>query len=286
MDVSIGMPNAIAGTKGDELVEFARLADQAGFASLGTIDRIVFDNYEPLTALAAAAAVTERIRLLTSVLLVPLRRNAMFLAKQAATVQALSGGRLTLGLGLGAREDDYEATGVSTKTRGQAIDEFLETAQRVWSGEEFGFAGGVGPGVREDPPRVIIGGTAEASFDRAARHDGWILGGGGPEVFAAMRENVLAAWERAGRDDEPRLMSLAYFSLSDDAQADAEQGFGGYYAWLGDEMKQMIVDGSAKDADKVREYRDSFAEAGCDELVFFPSSADPQNVERLAEAAL
>ncbi|HEU4944439.1 MAG TPA: LLM class flavin-dependent oxidoreductase, partial [Solirubrobacterales bacterium] len=103
MDVAIGLPNAVPGTTGRQLVEWARRADARGFSSLGTIDRIAYENYEPLTALAAAAVVTERIGLCTSVLLGPLRPNAVELAKQALSLQALSGGRFTLGIGLGGR---------------------------------------------------------------------------------------------------------------------------------------------------------------------------------------
>ena len=103
MDVGIGLPNAVPGATGEQLVEWARRADARGFSSLGTIDRVVYDNYEPLIALAGAAAVTERIGLCTTVLLGPLRPNAAELAKQALSVNALSGGRFTLGIGLGAR---------------------------------------------------------------------------------------------------------------------------------------------------------------------------------------
>lgn len=95
MDVGVGLPNAVPGTSGAQLTEWARRADSRGFSSLGTIDRVVYENYEPLAALAAAAAVTERIGLCTSVLLGPLRVNPAALAKQALSVHALSGGRLT-----------------------------------------------------------------------------------------------------------------------------------------------------------------------------------------------
>src|SRR5690349_13644459 len=98
MDVAIGLPNAVLGATGEQLVEWARRAEARGFSSLGSIDRILYENYEPLTALAAAAAVTERIGLCTSVLLGPLRVNAVELAKQALSVNALSAGRLTLGI--------------------------------------------------------------------------------------------------------------------------------------------------------------------------------------------
>src|SRR4051794_29040540 len=125
MDVAIGLPNAVPGTTGAQLTEWARRAEARGFSSLGTIDRVVYENYEPSTALAAAAAVTERIGLCTSVLLAPLYPNAVELAKRALSLNALSGGRFTLGVGLGGREDDYEASGIEMEGRGTRFEEML-----------------------------------------------------------------------------------------------------------------------------------------------------------------
>src|ERR687883_1051938 len=110
MEVAIGLPNATLGVKGSEIVTWAREAEQAGFSSLGTIDRIAYENYESLIALAAAAAVTERIKLLTSVLLAPLRSTPL-LAKQAVSVDNISNGRLELALAVRGREDDYPGAG-------------------------------------------------------------------------------------------------------------------------------------------------------------------------------
>ena len=119
MDVGIGLPSTIRGATREQLLEWARRAEARGFSSLGTIDRIVYGNYEPLVALAAAGAVTERIKLLTSVLLAPTRRSGALLAKQAASVDALSGGRLVLGVAVGGREDDFEVAGAEFGARGR-----------------------------------------------------------------------------------------------------------------------------------------------------------------------
>lgn len=140
MDIGIGLPNAVRGVGREGIVEWARRAESSGFSSLGTIDRIVYPSFEPLISLAAAAAVTERVRLVTDILIAPVRTNTALLAEQATTVDQLSEGRLTLGLALGGREDDYEASGVDHKQRGKLFDQQLAELNRLWSGD-----GGVGP---------------------------------------------------------------------------------------------------------------------------------------------
>jgi alkanesulfonate monooxygenase SsuD/methylene tetrahydromethanopterin reductase-like flavin-dependent oxidoreductase (luciferase family) len=278
MDVAIGLPNAVPGTRGSQLVEWARRADARGFSSLGTIDRIVYENYEPLTALAAAAAVTERIGLCTSVLLAPLRVNATVLAKQALSLHALSGGRFTLGVGLGGREDDYEASGVELAGRGQRLDAMLERIKEVWAGGE------IGPSL-EGAPGLVVGGHADASFARAARFaDGWIAAGSGPDQFVEGAAKAKAAWAEAGRAGEPRTMALAYFSLGDHAAEEASAYLNHYYAWLGEEVAGYIVSGAARDPETVKQYVATYEGAGCDELIFCPSSSNPDQVDLLAEA--
>lgn len=279
MDVGVALPNAVPGASGAQLTEWARRAEARGFSSLGTIDRIRYDNYEPLIALAAAAAVTERIGLATTVLLAPLRTNAAELAKQALSVNALSGGRFTLGIGLGAREDDYEISGVELSGRGKRLDAMLEEIKGIWAGDE------VGPSI-SGAPRLIVGGHADASYARAARSaDGWIAAGSGPDQARDGIEKAKAAWSDAGRDGDPHLMALAYFSLGDRAEQDVEANLKHYYAWLGGDIAEMIAGSAAKDADTVKQYLTAYENAGCDELVFCPSSSDPQQVDLLADAA-
>ena len=134
-----------AGYRGQDPHRLGQDAEAAGFSTLGTIGRIVYPNYEELISLAAAAAVTSRIRLTTSVLLAPLYSNTALFAKQAASLDRLSGGRLVLGLGLGGRDDDYTASNLPTEGKGRRLDEQLTELKRIWSGEPRGFAGGIGP---------------------------------------------------------------------------------------------------------------------------------------------
>jgi alkanesulfonate monooxygenase SsuD/methylene tetrahydromethanopterin reductase-like flavin-dependent oxidoreductase (luciferase family) len=279
MDVGVALPNAVPGATGAQMTEWARRAEARGFSALGTIDRIVYDNYEPLVALAAAAAVTERIGLATTVLLAPLRTNTALLAKQAHSVNALSAGRLTLGIGLGARDDDYEASGIELRGRGKRLDTMLEEMKEIWAGDE------VGPTISGEP-RLIVGGHSDASYARAARFgEGWIAAGSGPDQAREGAEKARAAWREAGREGEPHIMALAYFSLGERAEEDVRENLMDYYAWLGEDIARMIGDSAAQDAGTVAQYVAAYEEIGCDELVFCPSSADPQQVDLLADAA-
>lgn len=238
-----------------------------------------------MIALTAAAAVTERIRLATSVLLGPLRINPAIVAKQVLSLDAIAGGgRAVLGIGLGGREDDYRVSGVLMSERGEWQDRAIAQIRRIFDGAD-GVEGKIGPRPQGSRPSVTVGGSVAASFRRAARHgDGWIMGGGTPDQFADAAQQLKAAWPEQSRDDQPRKMALAYFSLGEDAEHNANQYLLDYYAFLGAELSGMIARSAAKDADTVTGYVAAFENAGCDELILFPCSADSVQVELLAEA--
>src|SRR5947208_202797 len=157
VQIGIGLPANIPGVQGNQILEWAKKADVGPFSSLGLIDRLVYDNYDPLIAFAAAAGATQRIRFTTSILLAPLH-NAAVLAKQVASLDALSGGRLTLGLGVGVREDDFQAASVPFHRRGKVFDEQLATIQRIWSGEPLSAeVGAIGPApAQAGGPEILI----------------------------------------------------------------------------------------------------------------------------------
>src|SRR5262245_16392130 len=285
MDVGIGLPNAVPRTTGDQLTEWARAAEQAGFSSLGTIDRIVFDNYEPIVALSAAAAVTQRIRLVTDVMLGPLRQNPAMVAKQVLSLDALAGGgRAVPGIGRGARDADYKISGIDLSGRGRWLDAALPKIRAILDGDGE-LESKVGPSTRGGGPLLLVGGGVDASFERVAKHaHGWTQGGSGPDQFSQDIDNLEEAWKSEGREGRPHKLALVYFSLGPDAQKNAEHDLGAYYEWLAEDLKNRIIGSAAKDTDTVRQYASAFESHGCDELIFFPAAADPEQVSLLAEA--
>jgi alkanesulfonate monooxygenase SsuD/methylene tetrahydromethanopterin reductase-like flavin-dependent oxidoreductase (luciferase family) len=287
MKIGIGLPNPVPGTPGPRLLEWARRAEAAGFSGLVTIDRIVYPSYDSLTSLAAAAGATSRIELMTNILLAPIYPPVL-LAKSAASLDQLSGGRLTLGLVAGGRPDDYAAVGRDFHTRGREFDAQLETLHRAWRGEPVG--GGdraVCPTpTQESRVPVLIGGATEHTLRRvAAWGAGWTVGGGGAGMAAPFVSKVRTAWTEAGRDGEPRLAALSYFSLGDDAAEASRAYLLDYYGFAG-EWAGRIAESALRSEPAVRDAVQAFADLGITELYFDPTTASIDQVDRLADVVL
>lgn len=287
MEIGLGLPTSVPGVSGAEVLAWAAEGEQAGFSSLAVLDRLVFDSYECLTALAAAAAVTERVRLATAILIAPVRTSTALLAKQAASVDRLSHGRLTLGLAVGGRPDDFSAAGAAFSGRGDRLDGQIAEMRRIWAGERRGIDGPVGPApVPEAGPPLILGGHSPRAIARAARlADGWISGGGGPGSFARGAAEVRAAWDASRRPGRPRLMALAYFALGDDARGTVEKYIDRYYGFA-PPYARMVAGHAAIGERGVAAAVAAFREAGCDELIFVPCSSGAGQVRLLSGAAV
>lgn len=275
MRIGIGLPTAIPARPPGLIVEWARLAEEAGFTSLGVVDRVAYDALEPLASLAAAAAVTERARLVSMVLIGPLHNTAL-LARQAATIDSISGGRLTLGVGVGARHEDYRAAGIDPRTRGEVLTDQLARLRDHWED------GRVGPVPAEHGgPDLLVGGTGGAAMLRMARlADGYVHGGGPPRSFASAVTRVRAAWEDAARPGQPQLWAQAYFALGDPAKGDAYVR--DYYGFTG-AFVERIVSGNLTSPALIADFLRGYEEAGCDELVLLPALADLDEIGRLRE---
>jgi alkanesulfonate monooxygenase SsuD/methylene tetrahydromethanopterin reductase-like flavin-dependent oxidoreductase (luciferase family) len=280
MDIGVGLPTTVPDLNGPRLLEWAREAERLGFSTLAVLDRLVYDNYESLISLAAAGAVTERIRLAATILIAPYRDSTAILAKQAATIDAITGGRLVLGVAAGGREDDYAATGASYGDRGRRLDAMLGELRDIWSG-----GSGIGPEpVSEGGPTLLAGGHSPAAMRRAARHaDGWIAGGSSVAGFGALAAQAGEIWSDEGRQGRPRTVSLAYASLGPEGQATAERYLRAYYAFIGPKAERA-ASGVLTTPEAVRQTVRDYAAAGCDELLLFPCTADPKQLTLLAEA--
>jgi alkanesulfonate monooxygenase SsuD/methylene tetrahydromethanopterin reductase-like flavin-dependent oxidoreductase (luciferase family) len=287
MKIGIGLPNTIPGTPGSLLLDWARRAEERGFTSLATIDRVAYPSYESLIALSSAAAVTERIELFTNILLAP-TRSPILLAKEAASLDQISEGRLSLGLGIGTREDDYVAAERDFPTRARRFDRDLEIMQAAWRGEAVG-GSPAAPGpepVKDGRVPIMIGGTADQAIERAVKWGvGWTAGGSGADQVGPFAERVRTAWKDAGRPGQPRIAALTYYSILEDRVEDSRRSLLDYYAFLG-EWAPKIADGAPRGAAAVQHAVKSFEEAGVDELIFDPTVADLREVDLLADAVL
>jgi alkanesulfonate monooxygenase SsuD/methylene tetrahydromethanopterin reductase-like flavin-dependent oxidoreductase (luciferase family) len=286
--LGIGLPNTLpVETDRELMLAWARLADEEGFHTLAAIDKPAYDSWDPLVTLAGVAGVTETARLATTILQLP-NRNETLVAKQAAVVDRLSGGRLDLGVAQGGREDDFEVFGESPKGRSQRLEGQVARIRELWEAARSSDRdhGVTGPAPVQDPCPIRVGASREKSMERAVRiGDGFVFGTTGA---ARMRE--LTPWlrERAaayGKVDLP-IAGLAYVGVGDDAEAALEEATHHvvrYYGKLWTDPRELIHHGPGeKIADEVAAYGDS----GIDLLILFPQIPRLDQVEQLAETVL
>jgi alkanesulfonate monooxygenase SsuD/methylene tetrahydromethanopterin reductase-like flavin-dependent oxidoreductase (luciferase family) len=283
MQIGIGLPNPVLDVPGATMTAWARRAEERGFSTLATIDRIAYPSYDSLTSLAAAAAVTERIGLFTNILLAP-AYDPVVLAKVTASIDQISGGRLTLGLGVGARPDDFAATGRPLAGRGRRLDADLELLHRAWAGEPVaGSPLPVAPATIRGRVPLMFGGRPEFASRRAARWDaGFTIGGAPPEAAAGAIESFTKAWEQAGGSGKPRIACLTYFSLGEEHVEESVGNLRSYYAFTGD-WADGIAMSAPRTPDAVRARAAAFEAVGIDELIFDPTVATVDQVDLLAD---
>ncbi|MBF6245193.1 LLM class flavin-dependent oxidoreductase [Nocardia elegans] len=279
MKVGIGLPIADP----QSLVAWAERAESGPFSTLGLLDRLVYDNPEPLVTLAHLAGATQRIRLQTEVLLAPLRETAL-LAKQVATLDRLSGGRFTLGLGVGGRADDHEASGTQLRTRGKRLDEQITTMRRLWSGEPYSEScAAIGPLPHTSGgPELLFGGFQPAALERVARWGGGFLAAAAPSWAPGLFDTVRRFWREYDRPGSPRIVAQVNVALGprhviDDARA----AMSAYYAFS--DYGANMVEGMLTTPEQIRTVTKQFADLGADEVIFYCYGRDPEQVDRLAD---
>ncbi|HEX2045590.1 MAG TPA: LLM class flavin-dependent oxidoreductase [Gaiellaceae bacterium] len=288
MKLGIGLPNTMAHETDRRLMlEWARLADEAGFHVLGTIDKPAYDSWDPLATLAGVAGVTERIRLATTILQLP-NRNEVLVAKQAAVVDRLSDGRLDLGVAQGGREDDYEVFGVPFAGRSPRLERQVVRIREIWaaargSDREHGVTG---PAPVQERLPIWVGAMTAKAVERALRvGDGFIFGTAGSARMAELTPDLRERAAALGKEDFT-VAGLAYAAVGDDAEKALEEGAHHalrYYGTLWAEPGNLMHHGPAT---KIAEEIAAYADAGIDVLVVFPQIPSLEQVEQLAEAVL
>lgn len=280
MKVGLGLPL----TSPQNMLEWARAADMTAMSTIGFGDRLTYHNAEMLIMLAAAAAVTERIRIQTELLILPLR-NTAWAAKQLATLDQLSQGRLTVGIGAGSRPDDFDAAGADLAGRGRRLDRQLDELTRWWRGEA-GQPGctPVGPlPLQPGGPQLLLGGFSKAAVARLSRvGDGFITAVPTVGLAAQQFDAVRQAWRDGDRAGRPRLVGQLNLALgnSDDLR-EARETIGRYYAFFPE--PQPIVDTMLTTEDQVKAAIDEFREIGADELIFYCWSTSVLTVQLLGD---
>ena len=281
MDIGIGLPATTPGVQGQFLLDWASRAETERFSSLGIIDRLVYPSFEPLVTLAAVAGRTHHIRLMTTILIAPLRGAGM-LAKQVSSLDALSGGRLTLGLGVGGREDDFLVSPASFHNRGRQFEEQLTLMNRLWSGLPGTEEEQIGPSpTKQGGPELLIGGNTPIALQRVGRWGNGVILGGQPAQMLTLYNIAATAWQERGRPGKPRLVGGMYYALGPDAAEKADPYIRQFYAFAG-KMAEVISSRLANTPLKVKDAINAYADIGVDEIVLWPCIGNLDQIERLS----
>ncbi|MEV6140076.1 LLM class flavin-dependent oxidoreductase [Nocardia sp. NPDC051990] len=279
MHIGLGLP--IADPRA--LPDWARRADSGPFSTLGLLDRLVYHNPEPLVTLALLAGITSRIKLQTEVLLAPLREPVL-LAKQAATLDRLCGGRLVLGLGVGGRADDHEASGTDIRTRGRRLDHHIDLMRRLWAGEPYSATcGPIGPTPTSPVgPELLFGGYWLAALRRVARYGGGFLAAVAPDSAEPQFDTVRGLWRDHGRPGQPRIVAQVNVALGPEPVIDdARANISAYYRFLGN--ADLITSGLLTTPQHIRSTITQFHALGVDEVMLYCFGRDPDQADRIAD---
>ena len=291
MKIGMNLPVMVPGLDRDAILEWSRRIDAGPFSHIAAGERIAFPNPEIMVTLSAAAAVSSRARIFSNVLVLPMH-SAVLKAKQLATLDIVSGGRLSVGVGAGARAEDFAAVGAPFgKRRLARTEEQVALMRRVWAGENV-VEGALRPvepfPVQSGGPEILSGSLFPESVRRAARWADGICGFSfGPSIAEvdACFETARTAWRDAGRETPPRLVTGCWFALGSAAREQMDTYLHRYLRFLGpgvaEALAPTVTTTSAQAlADVVRQLTD----CGADELSLVPTTTDPDEIDRVVDA--
>jgi alkanesulfonate monooxygenase SsuD/methylene tetrahydromethanopterin reductase-like flavin-dependent oxidoreductase (luciferase family) len=291
MEIGMNLPAMVPGWNRDDVLGWCRAIDAGPYSSLAVGERINFPNPAAMVALSAAAAVTERVRIMPYVMILPMR-NEVGIAKEFATLDVISGGRLCLGVGAGAREEDYLAMGAPFgKRRLSQLQEQVATMRRVWQDEIVvdGPLLPVGPApAQPNGPEVLVASLSETAIRHVSRWADGLAGFSfGPSIEEIDRTFDFArnAWAEHGRDKAPRLVASFFFALGSDARGQLDRYLERYLNFMGKDVARALKGAVATDsAQKLRDTVKRIEDTGADEVSLVPTTWDIEELERVGEA--
>jgi len=280
----------LAGIDGATVHDWCRRIEADGYDSIGFGERIAYHNLELFSVLATAAALTERVRIMSTVVVLPMH-SEVWVAKQSATMHVLSDGRYTLGVGVGGRSGDYRALGRDDGRRFERLDRQVDRIRSVWAGEGVDTgddeSSAVGPRPALGAIPILSAAMGPRSMQRSARWADGIAGfelDPSTEALAGTRDRVDRAWEEAGREEAPYRMTSFWFGLGEDGPARLHAYAADYLAVFGAPIAVAMADlCTASSADAVRAALDHAEEVGFDEIQLVPTTTDLAELDRLAE---
>ncbi len=283
------LPTMIAGVDRASTLEWCRRIDDGPWSTLAIGERIAYPNQELWVTLSAAAALTERPRIMATVVVLPMH-SAVDVAKKAATLDVLSGGRFVLGVGVGGRDEDYRSLERPFGRRHQRMDDQVAVMRKVWAGEApFDDVNPVGPPpVQPGGPPLYSGALGPKSIARSAAWadgvSGFLLDPLGEDAPGTFRQ-IEQAWADAGRTDPPRHVTSFWYALGDGA-TDRLHGYARRYLGIfGTEIADAMARScSAHSPGALRDAVARLEDAGCDELLLVPTTTDPDELERTLDA--
>jgi len=288
MDIGICLPYMERDFDRDALLAWCRAIDAGPFSTLSCGERITGYTLEMRAVLSAAAVLTQRVRIMPSLYVLPMH-SAVWAAKEIATLDVLSDGRVTLCVGVGGREIDYRAVEAAFERRHARMDHQIERMRAVWRGEPpLAGADPVGPApVQTGGPPILVGAMRRKAIARVSRWADGLYGfsmNGDPKAVAEWFRMADSAWEAAERTRRPRRVAGFWYSLADDADARLKKYVYEYLEVLGKDAARAVAAGMTMSApDAIRAGIDAIEELGCDELLMVPATADLSEVDRIAE---
>ncbi|HMS88824.1 MAG TPA: LLM class flavin-dependent oxidoreductase [Acidimicrobiales bacterium] len=298
MEIGLALPQMTAGLDRDRIRAWCRAIDDGPFSSVSAGERITFDNLDGRTLLAAAAALTDRVRIFFNLVVAPWHPPAL-LAKELASLDVLSQGRVDVALGVGGRQQDYDALGAPFTGRFGRLDRTAAELRRLWAGGLIDDTGGGGDGadgghpvgptpVQPGGPRLLCSGTGPQSLARAAR---WADGLSSFALEAAPAEVTSvygladAAWADAGRAERPRRVTGTFAALGPGAEATLHAYARRYLDVFGTDLAAVLAAAMPVHTDEaLHTFLTGLAAAGCDEVILVAADNDPDQVRRFAAA--